>query len=55
MINKDYNPPTTSSPTKVGVPELENLMKIKGEVKGVVFQTDADYIFKKEGEQGLKN
>jgi len=54
MINKDYNPPTTSSPTKVGVPELENLMKIKGEVKGVVFQTDADYILKKEGEQGLK-
>ncbi len=34
--------------------ELENLMKIKGEVKGVVFQTDGKYVLEKEGEQGFK-
>lgn len=34
--------------------ELDKLIKIKGEVKGVVFQTDANYILKKEGEKGLK-
>lgn len=34
--------------------ELNKLLEVKGEVKGVVFQTDADYILKKEGEAGLK-
>ena len=34
--------------------ELENLVKIKGEVRGVVFQTDAKYVLAKEGEEGLK-
>ena len=34
--------------------ELENLAKIKGEVRGVVFQTDAKYVLAKEGEEGLK-
>jgi hypothetical protein len=29
-------------------------MKIEGEVRGVVFQTDARYILEKEGEEGLK-
>lgn len=34
--------------------ELENLLKIKGEIRGVAFQTDAQYILAKEGEEGLK-
>ncbi|MEA3458255.1 MAG: hypothetical protein U9R21_06205 [Candidatus Thermoplasmatota archaeon] len=34
--------------------ELDRLMEIKGEVKGVVFQTDAKYVLEKEGEEGLK-
>jgi hypothetical protein len=29
-------------------------MKIEGEVRGVVFQTDAKYVLEKEGEEGLK-
>lgn len=34
--------------------ELEDLMKIKGKVKGAVFQTDGKYVLEKEGEEGLK-
>jgi hypothetical protein len=34
--------------------ELDKLMKIEGEVRGVVFQTDAKYVLEKEGEEGLK-
>lgn len=34
--------------------ELENLMKLEGEVRGAVFQTDAKYVLEKEGEEGLK-
>lgn len=34
--------------------EIDELLKIKGEVKGVVFQTDGNYILLKEGEEGLK-
>jgi hypothetical protein len=34
--------------------ELDKLMKIEGEIKGVVFQVDAKYILEKEGEEGLK-
>jgi len=34
--------------------ELDKLLKIKGEVKGVVFQTDTAFIIKKEGEEGLE-
>jgi hypothetical protein len=34
--------------------ELENLMKIKGEVRGAVFQTDAKNVLEKEGEAGLQ-
>lgn len=34
--------------------ELEELMKIGGEVRGAVFQTDARYVLEKEGEAGLK-
>jgi len=36
-ITKDYNPPTASSPTKVGAPEIEELMKIPGKARGQVF------------------
>jgi len=39
---------------KINKRELENLMKIKGEVRGVVFQTDAKYVLEEEGEEGLK-
>lgn len=35
--------------------EIENLLKLKGEVKGVFLQTDARYILEREGEKGLKN
>jgi hypothetical protein len=34
--------------------ELEKLMKIKGEVRGAVFKTDAGYILKEKGKEGLK-
>jgi len=34
--------------------ELDKFMEIEGETKGVVFQTDAKYVLKKEGEEGLK-
>lgn len=34
--------------------ELGDLMKIKGEVRGAVFQTDAKYVLEKAGEMGLK-
>ncbi len=34
--------------------ELNKLIETKGEVKGVVFQTDAKYVLEKEGEAGLK-
>jgi histidyl-tRNA synthetase len=34
--------------------ELDKLMKIEGEIKGVAFQADAKYILEKEGEEGLK-
>ena len=34
--------------------ELDKLLKIKGEVKSVVFQTDANYVLEKKGEEGLK-
>jgi len=34
--------------------ELENLIKIKGEVRGTVFQTDAKYILEKGGEKSLR-
>lgn len=32
----------------------KKLMEIKGEVKGVVFKTDAEYILKEKGEEGLR-
>lgn len=34
--------------------ELENLLKLQGEVRGAVFQTDAKNVLEKEGEEGLK-
>jgi hypothetical protein len=34
--------------------EIENLMKIKGKIRGVVFQTDGRYILEKMGEEGLE-
>ena len=34
--------------------ELNKLIETEGEVKGVVFQTDAKYVLEKEGEAGLK-
>ncbi len=34
--------------------EIEKLLKIKGEVKGVFLQTDARYILEREGEKGLR-
>jgi predicted hydrocarbon binding protein len=34
--------------------ELDQLMQIKGEVRGVVFHTDAAYVLEKEGEEGVK-
>jgi len=33
--------------------QLDNLMKIKGEVRGAVFQTDAEYVRIKKGGRGL--
>jgi hypothetical protein len=33
---------------------LEEILKIAGEVRGVVFQTDASYVLRKEGQAGLK-
>ncbi len=34
--------------------EIKEILKIKGMVRGVVFQSDAQYVLKKEGEAGLK-
>ena len=34
--------------------ELKKIFQLKGETRGVVFQTDAQYILMKEGEDGLK-
>lgn len=34
--------------------ELDDLFKKSGQVRGVVFNTDAEYILNKEGEEGLK-
>jgi hypothetical protein len=34
--------------------ELQKIINTPGEVKGVVFQTDANYVLKKMGEPGLK-
>jgi len=34
--------------------EIENLMKTEIETRGVVFQTDRDYVLEKKGENGLK-
>jgi hypothetical protein len=39
---------------KIRKKELDKFMEIKGETKGVVFQIDAKYVLKKEGEDGLK-
>jgi len=33
---------------------ITELMEIKGEVRGAVFQTDGKYVLEKEGEEGLK-
>jgi len=33
---------------------IDDLKKIKGEVRGVAFQTDANYVLRREGEAGLK-
>jgi hypothetical protein len=32
----------------------QKLMEIKGEVRGAVFKTDAEYVLKEKGEEGLK-
>jgi len=34
--------------------QLDKLLELQGEVKGVVFQTDGKYVLQKEGEEGLK-
>ncbi len=34
--------------------DIKKLMQIKGEVRGVVFKTDQEYILKEKGEEGLK-
>lgn len=34
--------------------EAENLMKIKGEVRGMALKVDLDFVLEKKGEQGLK-
>jgi len=33
---------------------IDNLMKIKGEVRGVVLKTDEEYILKEKGKQGIE-
>lgn len=33
---------------------VQNLMKIEGEVKGMVFKTDAEFVLREKGEEGLK-
>jgi len=34
--------------------ELENVLKLEGDVRGAVFQTDAKYILEKKGEKGIE-
>lgn len=34
--------------------ELDELLKLKGQIRGVVFYTDANYVLEKEGDDGLK-
>lgn len=33
--------------------ELDELLRLKGEIRGVVFHTDASYVFQREGQKGL--
>lgn len=33
---------------------IQNLMRIKGEMRGVVFKTDAEFILREKGREGLK-
>jgi hypothetical protein len=37
----------------IDVKDLKNILKIKGEVRGVTLKTDAQYIFSKKGIEGL--
>ncbi len=34
--------------------EIDKILKVKGQARGVVFQTDAQYILEKKGQAGLK-
>lgn len=40
--------------TEIKKEELENLMKLKGKVRGVIFQTDKKYVLLKWGKEGLE-
>lgn len=35
--------------------EIDKIMETPGEVRGVVFKTDAEYIVSRQGEEGLRN
>ena len=39
---------------QISTEEIKNLMKLPGKVRGVVFQTDAEYVKEKKGEKGLE-
>ncbi len=41
-------------PSIISKEELEELMKIKGEVRGMGMRTHAEFILKEEGKEGLK-
>jgi len=43
-----------SDVSQISKEEIEEIMKHKGEVRGVVFQTDRRFIILKKGEEGLK-
>ena len=38
----------------IGTDELKRLMKLDGDVRGVVFRTDFEYILRTQGEEGLR-
>jgi len=39
--------------TQINQEEIEKLVNLEGKVRGVVFQTDAEYVKEKEGKKGL--
>ena len=54
-FSKDYNPPTSSSyPALLDRNLAKKLMEIEGEIRGMDFKNEANFIIKERGKEGLK-